>query len=276
MGSRQLRDVAIPPRESAQHLSPDGIGEGAKDDVERLGRIINHRVNSIPNFRRAATGHEYTGVMAPEIDNDALAQFKDRHTMRYVRFYPVEVARLWKAVTSAEHLNIWLYPVTKVEPRLGGRCSFSWGAPDDPTFEGTVSRFDPFKQVRYEVGAENYIQFDLLPVEGGTRFIFTQFFGPGFRHADDGQLEGKDGAQPAGPGTPWRAGFLAGFHLNFRYLETFIGEEWSEGRIDQESRRRVELANSEVIEDHPPASQDEWRRLVDVYYDHVLATCPTE
>lgn len=210
----------------------------------------------------------------PPIDNEALAEFQDAHTLRYARFYPVEMARVWTAVTSAEHLNVWLYPVTKVEARLGGRCSFTWGAPDDPTVEGTVSRFDPPRRVRYELGPENWIQFDLRAVEGGTRFTFTQYFGPGFRHADDGRLDGKDGAQPAGPGTPWRAGFIAGFHLNFRYLGEFLDEAWPEQRIEHESRRRIEAASSSVVEDHPPGSQREWRRLVDVYHDHVIATCP--
>lgn len=211
---------------------------------------------------------------ARPIDNEALAEFEDAHTLRYVRFYPVETSRIWQAVTSAEALNVWLYPVTKVEPRLGGRCSFTWGAPDDPAAEGTVSRFDPPRRVRYELGPENWIQFDLLALEGGTRLTFTQYFGAGFRHADDGELEGKDGAQPAGPGTPWRAGFLAGFHLNFVFLGRFLEDDWPADRIAEESRRRVDVANSGAVEDHPPASADAWKRLVDVYYDHIAGTCP--
>lgn len=59
------------------------------------------------------------------IDTDALGEFEDRCTIRYVRFYPVEVARVWKAVTTSEQLNVWLYPMSRVEPRMGGRCSFS-------------------------------------------------------------------------------------------------------------------------------------------------------
>lgn len=210
------------------------------------------------------------------IDNHALAEFEDRQTLRYVRFYPVEVARVWRAVTTSECLDVWLYPVSRVQARLGGRCTFSWGSPEDPTASGTVSRFEPPKQVRYELGPSNFIQFDLEPVEGGTRFTFTQFFGSEFRHADDGQLKGKDGVQPAGPGTPWRAGFLAGFHLNFEFLGQFLAEDWPEERIAQESRRLVEAANAGGVEDRPPLPSREWQRLVDVYYDHVITTYPKD
>jgi uncharacterized protein YndB with AHSA1/START domain len=208
------------------------------------------------------------------IDNDALAEFEDRHTLRYVRFYPVEVSSVWRAVTTSEYLDVWLYPVSRVDPRLGGRCSFSWGSPDDSTVSGTVSRLEPSKVVRYELGPSNFIQFDLEPVEGGTRFTFTQFFGPRFRHTDDGMLEGKDGAQPAGSGTPWRAGFLAGFHLNVEFLGQFLVEDWPEDRIAQESRWLLEAANAGSIEGRPPVPNREWQRLVDLYYDHVLATYP--
>ena len=210
------------------------------------------------------------------IDNDALAEFKDRHTLRYVRFYPVEVARVWKAVTTSEFLDVWLYPVTKVEPKLGGRCSFSWGSPDDPTASGTVSRFEPMNRVRYELGPANYIQIDLKRVEGGTRFTFTQFFGPEFRHPDDGMLEGKDGVQAAGPGTPWRAGFLAGFHLNFEFFGQFLIEDWPEERIGAKSRQLVDIANAADVLDWPPAAEGAWKGLVDVYYDHIVATYPKE
>jgi uncharacterized protein YndB with AHSA1/START domain len=210
------------------------------------------------------------------IDNEALAEFEDRQTLRYVRFYPVDAFRVWKAVTTSECLDVWLYPVSRVEPRLGGRCSFSWGSPEDPNATGTVTRFEPPRQVRYELESSNFIQFDLEPVEGGTRFTFTQFFAPGFRHADDGMLQGKDGVQPAGPGTPWRAGFLAGFHLNFAFLGRLLAEDWSEDRIAHESRRLVEDANARHLEGRPPLPSAEWQRLVELYYDHVLATWPKQ
>jgi hypothetical protein len=67
---------------------------------------------------------------------------------------------------------------------------------------------------------------------------------------------------------------MAGFHLNFAFLGEFLAEDWADERVAEESRRRVEAANRGVTEDHPPASQAEWSRLVDVYYDHIVAACP--
>lgn len=126
--------------------------------------------------------------------------------------------------------------------------------------------------MRYALGPSNYIQFDLAPVEGGTRFPFTQYFGPGFRDADDGELESRDGAQPAGPGTPWRPGFLACFH--FAFLDRFLAESWTDERIAEESWHLVDAANASSLESRPPLPAPEWERLVNAYPDHIPATIP--
>ena len=43
-----------------------------------------------------------------------ISNFDDRYTMRFVRRYAANVELVWRAVTGDE-LNIWLYPVTRVE-----------------------------------------------------------------------------------------------------------------------------------------------------------------
>lgn len=204
------------------------------------------------------------------LDNDALAEFVDRQTVQYVRFFPVEVRKVWRAVTTSEYLNIWMLPVVHVEPKLGGRCSFTWGSPDDPTFRGTVAVFEPMTRVRYELSSHQRLQFEMKPVEGGTHFTFTDHFGPEFRHDNDGAFEAKDGAQPAGPGTPWRAGFLAGFHLMFPSLTEILDDSWTEERVARESKKQVDQANAGQMAD----GGGNWDRLVELYYDHIIATYP--
>lgn len=213
--------------------------------------------------------------MPEALDPDELAEFSDSQTARFFRFYPVEAARVWHAITDSDSLNIWLYPVSRVEPRLGGACSFTWGAPEDPTFVGRISRFEPFQCVRYETGSGNFIQFDLTPEASGTRLAFTQYFDPDYRHDDDGQITERHGAQTAGPGTPWRAGFLAGYHVNFWFLSRFLTEHWSEERIVRESKRCVEGTNAgeyTAVEFGEP--EGEWERLTDLYFQHIADACP--
>ena len=212
--------------------------------------------------------------MDEAVEIAALAEFKDPHTARFVRFYPVEAAKVWRAVTDSDELNVWLYPVSKVEPRKGGACMFTWGSPEDQTAAGLVSRFEPMNSVRYTFDGERFIQFDLTPESGGTRLVFTQYFGPDYRHADDGQIDDPHGAQAAGEGTPWRAGFLAGFHINFAFLGRFLVEDWPRERIASESKRCVEGTNAGEYTAAFEEPDEEWERLVAIYFRHIADCCP--
>ena len=60
-----------------------------------------------------------------------LGQFLDRYTMRYERFYPHPVERVWRALTSAEALDAWMMPITHVEARAGGPFSISFGGSEE-------------------------------------------------------------------------------------------------------------------------------------------------
>jgi len=71
-----------------------------------------------------------------------LARFISRHAMVYERTYPHAIELVWEAVSTSSHLDVWLLPVTSVERRVGGRCSFTWGGPDKPEQVGEVTTFD--------------------------------------------------------------------------------------------------------------------------------------
>src|SRR5438067_1283576 len=79
-------------------------------------------------------------------------------------------------VSTEEHLNVWLLPVSRVERRLGGRASFTWGGPQGSETELLeVTVFDPPHAIQYTstVDARSYLRFDLEPDGDGTWLRFT-------------------------------------------------------------------------------------------------------
>jgi uncharacterized protein YndB with AHSA1/START domain len=201
------------------------------------------------------------------------ASFDSRYTMRYVRLLPQAIERVWQAVTDAEQLNLWLMPVTEVDPRLGGRCRFSWGGPREDGTDGEVLVFEPPRRVRYETDA-GAIEFLLEPHPEGTRFTFLQLFDADYRADPMADLPG--GGLAAGPETPWRPGFLAGFHLAFEGLRTFLAMDLPADRISKGSRHVVELANGGAKERQKHDSYGPWARLCEIYEDIIREQCPPE
>lgn len=208
--------------------------------------------------------------MNPRTTTQNLASFDDRLTMRHVRVYGHPVHRVWDAVTTTEQLDVWLLPAAQIERRQGGRCSFSWGSPVAESIVGTVAIFDPPRVVRYQFESGGFLQFTLEEVDGGTRLTFLQNFAPG-----DGiePREVPGGDQPAGADTPWRPGFVAGFHEMLDDLDTYL-----DGGPDRE---RVHAGIDAVYsgssisaardEDHDPRHHD---ALTETYRAHIRRACP--
>ena len=186
-----------------------------------------------------------------------LATFDDRWTMRHVHFYRQPCERVWSAITTSEDMDVWLLPVTQVEKRLGGRCSFSWGG--DPVTDvesGTVDRFDPPRVVRYKL-PESTLQFELSTVSGGTRLTMIHAYDPAFRQDPSTIPRGDEGGDlPAGPDTPWRPGFVAGFHEFLDRLGDFLADRWG---------------GPPGAKDHAEPTYDE---LVIIYRAHIREHCP--
>jgi uncharacterized protein YndB with AHSA1/START domain len=213
-----------------------------------------------------------------------LATFDDRTTMRYVRVFRAPIERVWRAVTTSEQLDVWLLPISRVEPRLGGRATFTWGAPDHSPQVGEITVFEPPRRVRYQwreqPGAKGvqdlgYLEFELEPVSEGTRFTFIHHLERDFRQDQSGVSPvAKDASLPAGPDTPWRPGFVAGFHLGLDELGQFLSENWSEARIQAASARNVDIANGKIPGTFESGPQSPWSDLVEIYYDHIQKTCP--
>lgn len=211
---------------------------------------------------------------------DDLATFDDRLTMRHERVYPHPITRVFDAVSTTEHLDVWMLPASQVERREGGRCSFSWGGPADQGQEGMVEVFDPPSRVRYRFGEGGYIEFALeARGDDETHLTFIQCFAPGVavEQAPDA-APGWD--QPAGPDSPWRPGFVAGFHGFLDQLDDYLAGRWTRERAAPFIE--TVYANGDALklwEEHPEArppanDPDRHGKLIDVYRKHIRDTIP--
>lgn len=149
-----------------------------------------------------------------------LATFEGPRAMRYVRVYDHPIERVFEAVSTAQHLDAWMLPICHVERRLGGAWSMTFANPDPAkVVTGVIVAWEPPRLVDY-----GGMRFELQTrADGKTRLDFVHSFAPG----DYGPTDEAGGDQPAGPGTPWRPGFLVGFHLMLDGLARFL-----EGRPD--------------------------------------------
>jgi uncharacterized protein YndB with AHSA1/START domain len=194
------------------------------------------------------------------------AVFVDRHTLRYDRQYPHPIERVWDAVSTGEHLDVWLLPVTRVERRVGGRCSFTWGGPEEDGMEvGTVRDFAPPGLITYEFeGSGGTMRFELEPeregtaAQFGTALQFTLWW-PVPAGTQQEPQDWPGGELPAGGDTAWRPGPLAGFHLMLDDLDGYLaGTFTAEDRagqlgMDPDAHARwIEVYRSFIVDECPP------------------------
>ncbi|HLI80236.1 MAG TPA: OmpA family protein [Candidatus Binataceae bacterium] len=152
----------------------------------------------------------------------ALGEFVDRDTFRIVRDYPHPVERVWAALTNSDHLTVWLWRCTQLEPSLGGEFvfDFGWGK----LWRGRIAKFEPPRLVDFA----GFLRFELSERPDGSRLVMTQKRGPagwspmalaGF-HGWLGRLARLLAGVPndvadrwANTQFPWEALFLAYEHL---------------------------------------------------------------
>jgi len=143
-----------------------------------------------------------------------LARFVDRWTVEYTRTYPHPIERVWRAITDPAEMSVWFSRIT-FEPRLGGAYRALWEEPS--MFQGVITAFEPPRLLRFggpHPGADAHWQFELEPVDGGTRMVFVQCIPPGHEVLARWPLDPPESA----PDTPWRPGTLSGWHIAFDNL----------------------------------------------------------
>lgn len=195
--------------------------------------------------------------MAMTADQE-LARFTDRNTLFYERVYPHDIERVWEAVSTGEHLDVWMLPESRVERRLGGACVFGWGSPADHpnATKETITVWEPPTTVEYTSEDGSFMRFDLEAREESTRLRFTLHFLAGDPTPEDA-YSGAD--KPAGADTAWRPGFVAGFHDFLDDLRLFLQGEWS---ADDRAASLEHIDTEEHV------------ALIDRYRGHIARACP--
>lgn len=198
--------------------------------------------------------------MTVTVTEPELAQFVDRRTLKYVRTYPHPIERVWKAITDKDEVSQWFIGFAEFDVRLGGTVRWE----DPHTVVGIVRRLDP--PFVFEYGPmpplDGYLRWELEAVDGGTRMTFTQAFPVGFRQ---GPVPGDPGGDlPAGPDTPWRVGFVSGWHDFW----TLLGEYLDTGNkvwppIEEHPDPYIESYRAHVAATIPPLADDELAQMVD-------------
>ena len=220
-----------------------------------------------------------------------LATFVDRYTMRHVRVFPHPIERVWRAITDDTEFSQWFGFDVTFDMRVGGKCV--WGTKQH-YFDTEISRFEPITLVEHIAPGDmspdrGYMRFELQPTGDGCRFDFTQRFEPGLPQQYE---EDRLGAElPGGPDTPWRPGFVGGFHTAWDNLSNYLnglpidaGREPRDelfGRLVDEWlwRKRLE---GEFTPDQCERYAKElrgvaaWNDLNEIYKEHIRDTIPAD
>ncbi|MGH6985942.1 MAG: SRPBCC domain-containing protein [Caulobacteraceae bacterium] len=213
-----------------------------------------------------------------------LARFIDRWTIEYVRTYPHPIERVWRAITDPDEFRAWFIP-GRLDARVGGAYWFGDG------FEGMIEAIEAPHFIRFGDGAGNpgsggYFEYELTQVTGGTRMRFVQHFPPGGVYAETPDDLGGD--LPGGPGTPWKPGFVGGWHSFWEDLADYLDDVRAGSRLPATEMSAIiqDWAKTAVLMDYgfSPEQldrikqglrrQERWNELNKAYRRHIKATIP--
>jgi uncharacterized protein YndB with AHSA1/START domain len=134
-----------------------------------------------------------------------LGRFLGRRTLEFVRTYPHPIERVWRAITDPAELARWFIPTTRWQFQEGGSYRFH-----DDGLSGEITGINAPRFIRFggraAPGQEpgSFFQYELTPVEGGTRLRFVQYAAPGATFEHQTAAERRD--------VPWAGGNLGGWH----------------------------------------------------------------
>src|SRR5580692_9750931 len=105
-------------------------------------------------------------------------------TLRFTRRFPHPPAKVWRALTEAEHLAAWFPTTIEGELTPGSALRFSFREMNLPGFDGSVLACDPPKLLAISWGDER-LRFELEPDDHGTVLSFSASFAEIGRAARD-------------------------------------------------------------------------------------------
>lgn len=103
-------------------------------------------------------------------DNQFLA-VDGRPTVRVEREFPHPIDKVWRAVTTPQHLGQWFPSPVEVELQAGGAMRFS-AFDGSPAAVGTVEVLDAPRRLTFTWGTDR-LTFELRPSEGGDGTVFA-------------------------------------------------------------------------------------------------------
>lgn len=207
-----------------------------------------------------------------------LAHFIDRFTVEYVRVYAHPIERVWRAISDPQEFRFWFIP-GRLEARQGGEYWFG-----DDGFQGIVEAVEPPRFIRFGTST-GYFQYELTGLSGGTRMRFLQHFTPGDAFTADRLDLGGD--LPGGPDTPWKPGFVGGWHEYWDALSDYLDGIEVGSRLPPTGFNTLAALWTEKMERagvFTPAQakraalslrrHERWNDLNQLYREHIRATLP--
>ncbi|WP_422769263.1 SRPBCC family protein [Plantactinospora sp. WMMC1484] len=109
--------------------------------------------------------------------NESLETADGRQVLRIERHLAHPPEKVWPAVTEPEHLREWFPAEVRLEPRVDGRITFSFGSGPDapPESVGRISAYDPPRLIAFSWEDELF-RIELHPDGPGCRLLFSHVF----------------------------------------------------------------------------------------------------
>ena len=108
--------------------------------------------------------------------SDTFERGGDASVVRLERHYPHPPEKVWRAVTTPEHLAAWFPSRVEVDLRVGGPMRFA----DDPNLpgetNGRVTDLEPPRVFAFS-WEDDHIRLELEPQAGGTLLLLVHTFG---------------------------------------------------------------------------------------------------
>jgi uncharacterized protein YndB with AHSA1/START domain len=112
--------------------------------------------------------------MSAERSTDRFLTLDGRPTVRVERRYPHPIEKVWRAVTTPEHLGQWFPSEVELDLRPGGSMRFH-AFEGDPAATGTVEEVDAPRLLTFTWGSDR-LTFELTADGDETTFALTHSF----------------------------------------------------------------------------------------------------
>lgn len=106
-------------------------------------------------------------------DLGTLVEIDGRPALRFERWLPAPVERVWRAATDEDEMRAWFPSRVEGERVVGASLRFPFDDGEAPTFEGEVIDWDPPRVFAFTWNGD-LLRIELAPAGDGTALVFTQ------------------------------------------------------------------------------------------------------